>query len=530
MKRILSVLLAFSFLILAGCYEAKQAFVLNADGSGKFTIDLVFQSVSFGGNKKDPEKALIGAVKDFLTKTKGVDAWKDVAFSTQDDGRIKIVATGYFPDLSKLELQQGNFLTCSLAPGEKGNLVFTVKGDSKKKAAKVDPPGPLTPEEKAKRIAKAKGEFQQGKGMLTAFLANLRHEASFALPGKLESSINMKKLDGGLLGVTLDGKKLLAAIEALGTNEAFFERQVLAPGADPFGDGAFNQGLYGEKGPVQAVLAKPFAAKFDYAAEVAAAKAAQETLYKTLGLVETVAAPAGAGQKAARIVGVQLAREVDDERGMSPFNMWKPGYGVSVLVSFGGAALSVDGAVVERAKTDDGQDLLPEEESDRTASFPRLLKDNSGVVCEFRLRLPKSGARSLADLGGKVIYQAASKTRQVDLAFAALKAGQKSKLHGAEIKEVKVSSWDKEKTEIEIAFALSASQIKEIQILDASGKALEAEKGSSSQSGESCEQTMRVTGKIPEKGKVILILWDDVKKYEVPFTASKATLLGEPLP
>jgi len=530
MKRILALLLVACSLALVGCYEAKQAFTLNGDGSGKFTLDLVFQTMSFGSDKKDPEKALKQAVKDFLSKTKGVEAWKDVSYSTRDDGRIHLVATGYFPDLSKVELQQANFLSCSLVPGEKGSLVLQVKGENKKKGPKPEAPGALTPEEKAKRIAKAKGEFQQGKGMLTAFLSGLRHEATFALPGRLESSVNLKKLEGGLLGVTLDGKKLLAVLEDLGNNEAFFEKQVMKPGEDPFADESFNQGLYGEKGPVRAVVAGPFKPRFDYAAELAQAKASQDALYKGLGLVETIAAPAGGGQKLARIVGVQLARESDNEKDLSPFNMWKAGYSVAVLVPFGGSALSVESAVVERAKTDDGQDLLSDDESDRSASFPRLLKDQSAVVCEFKLKLPGPGAKALLDLGGKITYQAASKTRNVDLGFSALKAGQKVKLHGAEIKEVKPSSWEKEKMELELGLALPLFQVKEIQVLDASGMAMEAERGSSSASGEHCEITVKVTGKIPEKGKLVLVLWDDVKKYEVPFSVARASLLGEPLP
>jgi hypothetical protein len=49
-------------LLLASCYETKQEFVLNPDGSGKVKHECSFQNVNLSGDEDTSEEALQAAI------------------------------------------------------------------------------------------------------------------------------------------------------------------------------------------------------------------------------------------------------------------------------------------------------------------------------------------------------------------------------------------------------------------------------------------------------------------------------------
>lgn len=67
--------------MLSSCYETKQEFTLNPDGSGKVLHEYSFQNVNLANNEnKTPEEALQAAIARIINDSKGVDAWNDVSF------------------------------------------------------------------------------------------------------------------------------------------------------------------------------------------------------------------------------------------------------------------------------------------------------------------------------------------------------------------------------------------------------------------------------------------------------------------
>ncbi len=531
MMRTLTALLSISFILFfISCYDTKQTYNLNPDGSGKVVIDLVFQPFSFGDDKKDPQKKLKSSVLEILEKSKGVDAWKDVTWLAQDDGRIRFNGTAYFSDLGKLNLSSGGMLKASLTQGEKNTLVLEVKGDSEGKGMRKkseEPAAAMSAEEKTKAALKAKNEFQQARSMLAGFLASLRHESTFQLPGTVKSAVNLKTGTGGTLTILVEGKKLVEAFDSVATNTAFFERQVEKGTGGDLGDDFFNEKMFGSKGPIRAVLSGPFTPRFDYAAELASARAAEKTIYQALGKAEPAAPATGGTIKAAHVAGVMLVGELDTEREIYPLGQWKGGYSISVIVDFPGSVLKIDKVRLEEARTDLGQDLLLEDESERKASFPKLSKDKTSAVCDFKLKNPDANAKSISKLSGKLEYYSASKTKTVELDFPSVSGGAKSKIYTSEIKTVKPAAYEKDKMEIALAVGLSQESIREYQVLDASGKPVEMEKGMESSYGGTTDVTLRVKGKIPDKAKIVLVLWEEMKKYEVPFSLAPFTLLGQ---
>lgn len=86
-----------------GCLEQKIEVAPQANGSGKllFSRTIGQQMASF--MLMDPEGPNNAAV-EALAGWKGIDAWTDIAAAKTDDGRLKISATGWFSDLSKVAL------------------------------------------------------------------------------------------------------------------------------------------------------------------------------------------------------------------------------------------------------------------------------------------------------------------------------------------------------------------------------------------------------------------------------------------
>jgi hypothetical protein len=183
--------LAFA-LLLTSCYETKQDFMINPDGSGKVRHECSFQSVSLNNENDTSVEALQAAIAKIVTDSKGVDAWADVSFKRLEDGRMWFRGTAYFKKLEELEIPNQSMLQFAWKNqgGGKAELTLDLK---KSENAKAKPAAAtLTPEERAKKIKDERAKFQQSKPMFNAMLGTLKQTVSFKLPGKVESRSNFK--------------------------------------------------------------------------------------------------------------------------------------------------------------------------------------------------------------------------------------------------------------------------------------------------------------------------------------------------
>ena len=102
---IISALLAGALaLLLSSCYETKQEFTINPDGSGKVRHECSFQSVRINNEDDTSPEALKAAIAKIIADSKGVDAWTDVSFKRLDDGRMWFRGTAYFKKLADLQI------------------------------------------------------------------------------------------------------------------------------------------------------------------------------------------------------------------------------------------------------------------------------------------------------------------------------------------------------------------------------------------------------------------------------------------
>ena len=102
LPRILTTVIAVAAAtLLSGCFDTKDQFTLNSDGSGKVIHESSFQSMNLTGDNDNSEASLKEAIAKVIEQAKGVEAWRDVMFKRLDDGRLYFKGTAYFKDLSQ---------------------------------------------------------------------------------------------------------------------------------------------------------------------------------------------------------------------------------------------------------------------------------------------------------------------------------------------------------------------------------------------------------------------------------------------
>lgn len=518
------------FVLAAGCIDLEQTYTLNPDGSGKVAVRSVFTpfSLQLGDKEKVPDEQILEAVREEITKAEGVDAWSDVAWSRRPDGKSEFRGTAYFRDVSKLSLHGHGFSgfpgKVSLAKTADGGTVLSLKpGDGKEEAAPDGPP--LTDEEVKVKMPEERAKWQQGKAFLQGMVAELKVTTRFVLPGPVASSTNLKKTGPSEVRLGIEGPALLKTLDGLMMDDAWLSKQMKARGdfgrQGPKPDEELYGILFGEKAPIRAVAGagKPV---FDYAAEVAAARAAMPELMKKIAAPAPAAVPAeGGGLKSVQVVGAKVVRLADSKRDIRPLNSMDAGLTYSVLVEFPGSVLSVKEGAVERAVSDAGEDLLPKGRFERSIHFPQLTEDRTGAVFDVNLRLPAPEAKGVKAISGTLTYVVGGRTKDVDLGLGEWAKGAKGSALGASLGDVGDG-------EIEVNLTAERNTIESLHFFDEQGRALEARAAGSMWGGRSTTLSYRFMGKAPAKGRIVARIYDDLRSYKAAFSIDDVDLLGRP--
>ncbi len=519
---------------LSGCFETKQEFTLNPDGSGKVVHSSTFQTMDItGAGKRDAEKQAKAAVAEVLTKAKGVDAWRDVSHEILDDGRIAFKGTAYFRNLSDLDIPNQTMLEFDwVRDGDTGTLSLRAKEKREgKKSAKAADEN-LTPQQAAAKIKEGRAKYQQMKPMMAMIMGAMKHEAVFHLPGKTGKASAFQKDGAGGLSLSFNGAKMLDAMEALINDDTWMARNsgVMDPEAGPPMDEEMSKLLFGEKGPVQAtVTGLGDAGAFDYEAEVAVAREEFAALQQQLGTGPVAAAaPAQSGElKSVRVLGVRLVREAPEGLGVRPFNE-EPGYALSLLAELPGSVLALtDECALETAVADDGSDLLPESEWSRRISFPTLSEDKAHVIFDAKLAPPGPGVKGIREVSGRLQFTVAAGTKEVDLGFAKLAAGADGKEFGAHIEAIDTKSDNSGEQWMELKLDLKPDHLKALYLVVGSTRT-ELTRHGYSGFNDSYAYSFQSEKGFPAKAKLVVETYADLQTFNAPFKVENLTLLGEP--
>lgn len=280
--------------LLTGCVDQEQKFTVNPDNSGKFESTIIAQvdpqqlaGLGAAGAGKDiGRQILIQLIKG----TKGVDLWTNLSHSQTPEGRTKITATGYFPDINKLKMSTGT----EQAAGSSA-LVATRDGDqwvfeiglpesADEKPAPADTK--KTPQQIKAAVQQAQQQWQATKGFLAPMLKEARMQTALTLGGVIKEVRGFTKKDDNTAVLDFDGEKILAAIDKLVMDPQQAEAAA-AEGRDlmtRLRDQEALQKVVMESltdgSGMPKVVATPGEPVFDYKAEVEKARSAQtpETL------------------------------------------------------------------------------------------------------------------------------------------------------------------------------------------------------------------------------------------------------------
>jgi hypothetical protein len=298
-------------MFLAGCVQSEQVFTLNPDGSGKVAVTLVtplnpFEQALGGGGPPGGKKLSLADKKrmfvdKLLSSAKGVDAWKDVSAEFTREGLLKFQGTAYFKDLEKFKFESGGGSPVKLVREGGGalRLVFmpeALKSDLNPGGNRDEEPDlrKLKGKELDEYILSKRVEYQATKGLFTALLTDLKYTFVYRLPGDV-SGVKVYRTEGKRsVALTLEGNKILKAMNDLMTRDDDSFRKELLAGAliDFRGDTAKSLKALGLNWhEAAAVVPRPGGPQFDYAKESAAAREAYPALRQRLGLGEEKKGP-----------------------------------------------------------------------------------------------------------------------------------------------------------------------------------------------------------------------------------------------
>lgn len=522
-------IITFLCLFFLGCYETKLNYVINPDGSGKVLVEVKTASMM----DTDQPNAGSSLAKDVLKNAAGIDTWKDIEFKKLEDGKNYFKGTAYFKDINMVRFKNISMMdSVSFHKDGKNNLVIELNHEDKS-GPKAETKSALSKEDLDKAVGEQKAQFQQMKPMMAAFLGTMKTEITFQLPGKIEKMNNFKKNKDGILSISFAGQKFLDAFDKLMADESWWRQQVLS-GSDmqkrPPSGFEVNEQLFGEKGPVRATFKGKFETFFDYTKEMTDAQANYDVMIAALGLAEEVIKPAekienfkGGNFTGVRIVRTTMSDMVDPEYTLFGSDQT---YRISIMAELPGALLSADKAVALKATADNGDDLLQADEWSRETSYVQLSQNKSVVLWDISLLLPNEKVNGIRELSGFFYGSTTTGTKWIETGITEFKEGARGTSLDVAVESIKQSGTG---YEMNLKFTVSCSLIKDIQILDGTGKILEAQKYSSSDFGDGCTMGLYLEGEFPPKGTIRVELYEDIQKLEIPFSITNVTLFGKPV-
>jgi hypothetical protein len=302
-------------LLFTSCIQSDQNTTVNPDGSGKFTmtaaVDMgaIMGMLNQGGEgglkpKDDPMQEMLTKI---VTESKGVDVWSEAKIEKGSDGKSKVVVTGYFKDIAKLQLGNPMGGDKDGGPGlgvytskkdADGNWILAMDMDSAKKAAKGAAKGEDEPKEKKKltdeefqqKLLEMKQGITMMKGMMGAIMANAKIGSTTTVGGEIKDYGLFEKVDAKTAKLDMLPSKMFDGLEKL-MEDPEKARAIIESGEDPMammsGKGAekfmddMMGAMIGRKGEPRLII-KPGAPVFDYEAESTKAKSNQSPELKEL--------------------------------------------------------------------------------------------------------------------------------------------------------------------------------------------------------------------------------------------------------
>lgn len=481
-----------------------HTFTFNPDGTGK--VALRWDGPAAGN---DPDSF----VRSEIANAQGVDAWSGV--STSVDGEtLRFEATAYFTDITKLRFHcQGFHCTALDFVTSTEDGVFTLRSAGEPAPAKPDK---ARETQLRKRIADERAKFEQMKPMIAGLFGQLNACATIELPGKIAKVANAKKLNDHAVRVEFIGERILAVLERLMTDDEL-AMKFLRAGGGPDAAAGLIEGM----GPLQVATKGKLAPLFDYEAEAGGARAQTEALAQQFGARPKKQGPP---MNNARIVACKVVREADGDRELHPMGQNYPSLVFTIAGDLPVPANSLEEASLDSAIADDGAELAPEDDWGRRIHFPKMTKDHATAFFDVELK-PNAPVTGLKSIEGSLKVVVANRKEEVDLGFKKLAAEEAGSKLGATLNSINDEG---EQTRFELGLKVSKDAVEDIAVLDAKGKRLPTSINGYSSSGDECQLSIVVEGKLPAKGRLTARVATDLQAYDVLWKIENVDGLGNP--
>jgi len=280
MRRTLAVgMLTSALAVAAGCQSNRFVYYLNPDGSGKVEIDATLQSFDLGERTSRYRRL----ARKIVTGASGIDAWRDVEYSTTADSRVKFQGTAYFRDVSTVGFPELIGLRPKLERGgADGEVVLSIaikkatRGDTE-----ADEPGRavMSDEELDRKVRSEQRRFRRDPESVAKGFDDLDFETVVHLPGEPREVFGFERHADGSLGVAVHGEEMAAAISRTYADEDRLRNSIRLSSS---GGAAAVTAMFGEEAErimsSRAVFDQTDVPLFDYETEMAEARAGMKKL------------------------------------------------------------------------------------------------------------------------------------------------------------------------------------------------------------------------------------------------------------
>jgi hypothetical protein len=295
--------------LTSSCVDQDQKFVINPDGSGKFISTMILsvnpQQLGALTNSagQEPGKQVL---TQLIRGSEGVEAWADVKHEQTADGKTKITATAYFPDINKFSMSASGRSTGTGGP-QASTLVSRKEGadwiievgmpDAAPAASATPAKSKKTPEEIQSAIQQAQQQWQATKGFMAPMMQDARLRTTVVVGGTVKGGVGFSKESDNTALLQFNGPKIVDAIDKM-VMDPKMAQEAAEKGSDLMSgmrdqkrmQKVIMESLTDGQG-MPRVTATPGSAAFDYKAEVEKAKANQSPDLKAL--IEEAKKPGG---------------------------------------------------------------------------------------------------------------------------------------------------------------------------------------------------------------------------------------------
>ena len=226
--------------------------------------------------------------------------------------------------------------------------------------------------------------------------------------------------------------------------------------------------------------------------------------------------------------GVRLINISDNENQIRPFNH-DIGYTLSFIGYLETKVDKFNDGILLKAVADNGTNMFLPDKGGRKIMFPSLSKDKKLVIFEVKLNLPKEEVKYIKEISGYLNGSLFNDPNQIDLGITSLKPGSKSSKLSAEIKSINKNKWNEGEV-VSVYLNISKDSLKSITFYNEDGSSLPvSRRGYFEVEGSGTTFEYETTGRFPEKCRIVIDLYQDMKDISIPFKVTNITLLGRPV-